>query len=210
MSNNNLFPFDEEKSGVLRKNFSDANEVLRWWESVGSNTYRYAATNWDSNSSIFLDKNDWFFSNEKTALLKSAMQWDKHHLRVEWKNYDPAHPIMGQHDGAFWMNEPDGWWEIVGLPFGLSNFDFISSDSYEQKNSKLLDSRLSEAEREKAIIEGIFETSGVVEDNDPASIGMRCTHDIDFLDVTKKSIIDVIRDELSENFNHSNVRPQKP
>lgn len=198
MNNKNPFPYDIETRGVLRKKFADAQAVLLWWESIGEHTYRYAATNWDLSLSMFLDKRDWLFSNDKTALVKECLQWETYKPRIEWKEYDPSHPIMGQRDDAFWLVEPEGWWEIIGLPFGLSSFDVISNDAYTTGDSNLLNRHVSEQDREKAIIEGIFETGGLVEDDNPESMGMRGTHDVDFLDATKQSPIAVIQDELAE------------
>ena len=194
----NPFPYDVETRGVIRKNFPDAEAVLLWWEFFGKDTYRYAATNWDVNLSLFLDKRDWLFSNDKVALVKEAMQWDAYTPRIEWKKYDPTHPIMGQRDDAFWMELPEGWWEVTGLPFGLTSFDVISNEAYTTGDCELLNQHLPESDREKAIIEGIFKTGGLVEDDDPESMGMRGTHDVEFFDTTERSPIAIIQDELAE------------
>ena len=209
MQHKNLFPYDIETRGVIRKKFADAEAVLHWWESFGEKTYRYAATNWDVGLSMFLDKRDWLFSNDKTALVKEAMQWDMYKPIIEWKTYDSTHPIMGQRDDAFWMEEPDGWWEIIGLPFGLTSFDVITCDAYTVGDANLLNRDLSESDREMAIIEGIFKTGGLVEDNNPESMGMRGTHDVDFLDTTEQSLIAIIQDELAEISNRQQSSPIK-
>ena len=64
MKSKNPLPFDVETGGVMRKHFSDVEQILLWWESIGMKKYRYAATNWNVNFSVFLDKKSWFFAND--------------------------------------------------------------------------------------------------------------------------------------------------
>ena len=73
----------------------------------------------------------------------------------------------------------------------------------------MLNRDLSESDREMAIIEGIFKTGGLVEDNNPESMGMRGTHDVDFLDTAEQSLIAIIQDELAEISNRQQSSPIK-
>lgn len=202
---NNSFPYEVEIDGVLRKNFSSAHEVLAWWESVGEKQYRYVATSYYATSSkqgvVFLDRGDWMFSNDKSALVKAAVQWSRLASKIVWRDYDPAHPIMGLREDAVWLEQPDGWWELEGKPFGLTNFELIGSTFYiEEPGSRLLERSLTNREVEELLIEGIFVTSGMVEDDDG---DLQATYDIEFVDCQKGSIIAIIQDDLVKEATNS-------